>query len=405
MHSSTSNSNGVCLEGPWLKTWLLAIAVTLAVLAGWELSLRRMGYRPTVVDDEALWAEQRNRVYTDCCEKAVVLLGDCRVLLGLMPQVLQAGFPGYRVVQLAVQETSPIAALRDLAADERFNGIVVCGLNARLLCKDMWDTQQRYVDYYHNNYGLNAKLNRSFSTLMQRTFAAIHSQLRLDDLVIRLAQGQPLPSPYYLETREDRSRLADYRRVDLQVHRKWAYDRTRWLSNDRDLPGTAEWLHDAMEVEQWVKAIQDRGGRVVFVQLPTTGQLYSYDEIIFPKKMYWDAFAARTSALCIHFKDVPQLAGFDCPDLSHLDRADAPRFTTELGTVLAARELLDMPMRRHGLRAGRRKAREVPLPHGHAASISHRPGAPAVRPLLTSDIGSIRSHVTEFLRAGTRLFR
>ena len=307
-----------------------------------------------------------------------------------MPQVLQASFPGYRVVQLAVQETSPIATLRDLAADERFNGIVVCGLNARLLCKDMWDTQQRYVDYYHNNYGLNAKLNRSFSTLMQRTFAAIHSQLRLDDLVIRLAQGQPLPSPYYLETQEDRSRLADYRRVDLQVHRKWAYDRTRWLSNDRDLPGTAEWLHDAMEVEEWVKAIQARGGRVVFVQLPTTGQLYSYDEIIFPKKMYWDAFAARTSALCIHFKDVPQLAGFDCPDLSHLDRADAPRFTTELGSSAGGSRPARYPDVRRGLKAGRRKAHEVPLSDGPQPAYRIDQSAPAVRPLLPREIGSIR---------------
>jgi hypothetical protein len=65
--------------------------------------------------------------------------------------------------------------------------------------------------------------------------------------------------------------------------------------------------------------------------------------MIFPKKDYWDAFAARTSALCIHFKDLPQLASFDCPDLSHLDRNDAPRFTMELGQTLAARELLGAP--------------------------------------------------------------
>lgn len=343
MHSSIFSSSTGYPQNHWLKTWLLAIAVAATLLAGWEAVLRHMGHRPTVVDDEALWAGQRDRVYTECCEKAVVLMGDCRILLGLVPQVLQDNFPGYRVVQLAVQETSPIATLRDLAEDERFDGIVIAGLNARLLSRDMWDTQQRYVDYYHSQYGLNTKLNRFFSTLAQKNLASIHPQLHLNDIIIRLAQGEPLPSPYYLETQADRSRLADYRRVDLQAHRKWAYDRTRWLSNDRDLPGAAEWLQDAMEVEEWVTAIQARGGRVVFVQLPTTGQLYSYDEIIFPKKLYWDAFAARTSALCIHFKDVPELAGFDCPDLSHLDRADAPRFTMELGTALADRNLLNVP--------------------------------------------------------------
>ena len=47
----------------------------------------------------------------------------------------------------------------------------------------------------------------------------------------------------------------------------------------------------------------------------------------------------KTSALCIHFQDVPQLAAFPCPDWSHLDRTDAPRFTQELAKVLAGRGL------------------------------------------------------------------
>ena len=340
MHSSTSSSDTVCLQGPWLKTWLLAIGLTLAVLGGWELTLRRMGHRPNVIDDEALWAGQRDRVYTRGGEKPIVLIGDCRTQLGLVPTVLRDSFAGRRVVQLAVEGSSPIATLRDLAADEAFNGTVICGLDARLLCRDLWDTQQHYVDYYHRQYGLNQKLNRFFSTLAQEHVVSIDPQLRLNNLLVRLATGQPWPAPYYLRTQADRSRLADYSRVDLEAHRKWACDRTTWLATNRDLPWTEEWLQDAMEVEPWVDAIVARGGRVVFVQFPTTGHLFAYDEAIFPKEKFWDAFAARTSALCIHFKDVPELAAFDCPDWSHLDRTDALRFTTELGRTLADRELL-----------------------------------------------------------------
>jgi hypothetical protein len=142
--------------------------VTLAFLGGWELTLRHMGHRPNLTDDEALWASQRDRVYTRAGRKPIVLIGDCRIQLGLVPEVLRDNFSGHPVVQLAVQESSPIATFRDLAADEKFNGIVICGLDARLLYKDMWDTQQRYVDYYHRQYGLNAKLNRFFSTLAQK---------------------------------------------------------------------------------------------------------------------------------------------------------------------------------------------------------------------------------------------
>jgi hypothetical protein len=137
--------------------------------------------------------------------------------------------------------------------------------------------------------------------------------------------------------------LADYSRVDLKAHRKWVYDRAYWLSNNKDLPWTEEWLQGAMELEPWVNAIQSRGGRVVFVQFPTTGHLFTYDDTLFPKKEFWDAFAARTSALCVHFKDVPPLAAFECPDWSHLDRVDAPRFTTELGRILADRGLFGAP--------------------------------------------------------------
>ncbi len=343
MHSSTSNFNCQCPDGPWLKTWLGTTLLTLTLLSGWEGALRSLGHRPTVVDDEALWAAQRDRVYTDCCERAVVLLGDCRMQLGLVPSVLAERFPGYRAVELAVQETSPVAVLRDLAADEKFNGIVVCALNARLLCKDMWDSQQPYVDYYHHKYSLNEKLNRSFSNLVERTFTAVHPQLRLDDLVVHLVKNGRLPSPYYIETHADRSRLADYSGVDLEAHRAYALGRANWLYTGRSLPSSVRWLEDALEVEGWVKAIQARGGRVVFVQFPTTGAHLRFDEFMFPKARYWDAFAAQTSALCLHFADVPELSDFDCPDTSHLDRAEAPRFTMALGKVLEDHGLLGEP--------------------------------------------------------------
>ncbi len=341
MRSSTF-SFSECREGPWLRTWLVAAGLIVTLLAGWECTLRGLGYRPTVVDDKALWAAQRERVYSDGNEKTVVLLGDCRMQLGSVPQVLAEQFPGHRVVQLAVEQTSPVATLRDLAADERFDGVVICGLNARLLCEDLWDTQQPYVDYYHNKYTLNEKLNRLVSVIFQQRLAIIHPQLRLDDMLVHLVKTRRLPSPYYIETRADRSRLADYSGVDIEAHRQFTLGRAQWLCA-RTLPSSVKWVEDAMKLEEWVQAIQCRGGHVIFIQFPTTGDHLRYDEFMFPKAQYWDAFAAKTSALCLHFQDVPQLADFACPDWSHLDRADAPRFTQELARVLDERGLFKEP--------------------------------------------------------------
>jgi hypothetical protein len=303
------------------------------MLLGWEMTLRSLGHRPTVVDDDALWATQRNRVYGDCCSKAIVLLGDCRIQGDLVPQVLARKFPDHRVVQLAVEGTSPVATLQDLASDEKFNGVVLCATNARMLCEDMWDTQQPYIEYYHTDYGLNQRLNRSLSALMQQSLVAVHPQLRLDDIIVHLAKKREFLPPHYIETHADRSRMIDYSHVDVEAHRLWALGRTQSLCG-MALPTATKWLEDLTKLEQSIDAIQARGGRVIFLQLPTTGDHLRYDEWIFPKARFWDALAAQTSALCIHFKDVPELSGFECPDSSHLDRRDAPRFTLELAKVL-----------------------------------------------------------------------
>jgi len=343
VRSSIFSSNADYPKGGWLKTWLLALALSGTLLLGWEAVLRSLGHRPTVVDDKALWAVQRDRVYTDCCETPVVLLGDCRMQLDVVPQVLRDRLPHTRIVQLAVEQTSPVAVLRDLASDERFRGIVLCALSERLLCKDMWDTQQPYVDFYHAQYTLNEKLNRLLSTAVQRTFTVVHPELRLDDVIVSLVKTRRLPSPYYIEIHADRSRLGDYSHQDLQAHRAWVLGRAKWLYTESELPGARQWLQEAVEIEKHVQAIQGRGGRVVFLRLPTTGDHFTYDEFMFPKEMYWDLFAAQTSALCIHFKDLPQLSAFDCPDTSHLDRRDAPRFTRELAKVLEDRGLFSIP--------------------------------------------------------------
>jgi hypothetical protein len=355
VRSSTFSSSTDYPQGDWLKTWLLAFALAGTLLLGWEAFLRSRGHQPTVVDDKALWALQRDRVYPDNGETAVVLLGDCRMQLDIVPQILRERFPHARIVQLAVEQTSPIAALRDLAADERFRGIIICAFNERLLCQDMWDTLQPYVDYYHAQYTLNEKLNRLLSTAAQRTFTVIHPELRLDDVIVSLAKTRRLPSPYYIEIHADRSRLADYSNEDLQAHRAWVLGRAQWLCTESELPGARQWLQEATELEPYVQAVQGRGGRVVFLRLPTTADHFTYDEFMFPKQMYWDRFAAQTSALCLHFKDLPQLSAFDCPDTAHLDRNDAPRFTRELAHALEDRGLFGAP---GGTISGQRDAGE-----------------------------------------------
>lgn len=88
------------------------------------------------------------------------------------------------------------------------------------------------------------------------------------------------------------------------------------------------------EIEQDVSLIQARGGRVVFVRFPVSGEFLEMEENLFPRTQYWDAFARQTQGLTIHFQDYEKLAGFVAPDGSHLDYRDAEKFSLALAAVL-----------------------------------------------------------------------
>jgi len=87
-------------------------------------------------------------------------------------------------------------------------------------------------------------------------------------------------------------------------------------------------------IESSVERYQRRGCRVVLVCLPCSGEVWAAEEQYTPKELYWDRFARGTAAETIHFRDHPSLSHFECPDGSHLDFADAGRFTRALAEIL-----------------------------------------------------------------------
>jgi hypothetical protein len=80
--------------------------------------------------------------------------------------------------------------------------------------------------------------------------------------------------------------------------------------------------------------IRARGGEVVLIRMPTSGDLWTLHELQYPRAEYWDRLVAVTGLPAIHFADYPGLSGFECPDFSHLDARDSPRFTQALAAIL-----------------------------------------------------------------------
>lgn len=358
MPSSISSSNDRLPDGPWGRTWLLAVLLAIALAAGVESYWRSQGQRaPMVVDDKDNWSLQREQVSTGD-RQAVALLGMSRIQLGFATQVFRDRFPNYALGNLCVEGLAPFATLRDLANDESFQGVVVIEITEPGVMKGLWENQQPYVDYFHSNWRFDKRIVRSTANVIQSHLVMVNPSLCIRELLTKAIEGK-WPVPNYLVTHADRSRLADFSKADMM--RLWMFLGDiilgdRYARRDRPskaaVPASADttvadsmaqWLEDVAAFDQQVKAIQSRGGKVVFVRYPISGATRFGIDLAFPRQQYWDTFAKNISAIAIHCDDVPGLRGYPTPDWSHLGEADAHRFTAALLDELERQGVLTPP--------------------------------------------------------------
>lgn len=286
------------------------------------------------------WSLHRKQIYARGEETPFVLLGASRIQLGFALDELTRRYPEYRPIQLAIDGHYPWAALRDLAQDEDFRGIVLCSIKAEGFSRSHWEDQSPYVTYYQNHSNLNKRINAWISSQLQSRIALMYPTLRLDNVLKSLIETASLPAPPYLVTLPSRERIADYSLTNMDAFRQDRIASVKEHYADLDEFSPAEWLQEAMQIEPYVRAIQKRGGTVVFVRYPSSGEYWEYEERTCPKAQCWDILAEKTEATTIHFRDFPTLARFDCPDTSHLDYRDAIPFTHSLLEILERRGVL-----------------------------------------------------------------
>ena len=341
MPSSISSSKDRVPRDPGGRSMIVAVVLFAVTFCGVEMFWRLQGHGASVVDDPAWWAYHRASIY-EGNPKTIVLLGGSRMQLDFSTEVARKRLPEWHVVQLAIDGRGPVAALRDLADDQAFVGVVICAVTAPILARDKWDDQQEYVEYYRRNHeiSLNSKLNRVISSHIQSNLVAVNPWVSSRRVIGRLLRREGLPPPHYLTTHYDRSRSADYAKLDIAAHRQRRIDKFFQSVKRKTPPLPEEWLDELAPIEKAVQSIQIRGGRVVFVRFPTTGERFLRGERYMPRRHYWDRFAERTAGCTIHFLDVPALADFECPDNSHIDLRDKPRFTNALLDELVRRGVI-----------------------------------------------------------------
>ncbi|MBS0515756.1 MAG: hypothetical protein JSS16_09800 [Proteobacteria bacterium] len=329
----------------WRPIFLVSLLLFLVLLGAWEAYWRAFGATPGYYNSDGEWAQQRRRIDAGEGNKTV-LIGASRMLFDLRLDVWQKA-AGERPIQLAIEGTSALPVLEDLAADPNFTGHLLVGVASDVLFAG-FAYRGDVVPYYHKQSPSQRIGNRLSRWLIEPYFAFFDFDFALAAVLKR--QGWParagMPVIYdvrkLLEQGPDRdthmwSKVEtdpQYRELARAI---WAQRFDAPPPPNMDTPEKLQKVIDT-QIERAVAAVtklRARGVKVLFVRPPTGGRYLEFDNKVFPREKTWDVLLAKTGAPGIHFQDYPELhRNWDLPEWSHLSLADSGHYTTALYTII-----------------------------------------------------------------------
>lgn len=325
MPSSTSSSERHAPPGNWRTIWVVALVIAISTTWCSERVLRDHGQRPSVVDDPVRWALARRSIDDDA--RAVALVGTSRMQLAFARDTFAQLLPDRRPVQLAINGVPAISILADLAADERFRGFAVVDMDEwDIAWGDPADMARPYLERAGSLWRApGAVANRVLSTVPQEHLASLAIGGRA--LLAAIGRGKSPPATW-VATDRHRVGRGDYSLASAAALRAKA--RKRYTNFEAPSLEPAAWVERALAIEPYVRAIRARGGDVIVLRLPISGRLAELFEQHYPRRLYWDAFAARSTARVLHYEDLPGMSDVQCPDEMHVDQRDQATFTRAL---------------------------------------------------------------------------
>ena len=333
---------------PWRGLTVVVALIVIAAASAWEFYCRSIGYRPTLNDNEDLWTMTRRSVKPE----SIVIIGDSRAWFDLDLDELQKGL-GKRPVQLAMGGSCAYPVLADLANDESFHGTIICSVVPRMFVAPPgtppMERGEKAVRRSHTQTPAQRASQYLAMPLEEHVAFLKQEDLTLDDLLKRLpisnrpyAQVSPRLPPYFgTLDRERRARMIEecaWPGSELQKR-----IRQIWLPLFTPPPpptyipkeefgkkiGAAieARFHD---VATAVEKLRARGGKIVFVRFPESGELKKLEDRETPRAGIWDQVIKKTGAPGIYYEDYPELSGFNCPEWSHLSAGDSVEFSKRL---------------------------------------------------------------------------
>ena len=328
---------------PWLRIFLIMLPLTALLLVGWEMYWRAFGVIPSYRNSNGEWAEQRRRIDQGEGGKTV-LIGASRVLFDVQLPVWER-LTGERPIQLAIEGTSPLPVMEDLAADPNFTGRLLIGVAPDIFFSG-FTYRGDVLPYFHKQSPSQRSGNWLSKRLLEPFLAFYDPDFALATVVKR--QAWPL-RPGLRKSTDVRKLLVQdtdrnsymWSKVEADPDYR-ALARSIWAQDfDGPLPGmdTPEKKQEAIDkqIQRAVDALtklRARGVEALFLRAPSGGEYYAFEQRELPRAISWDLLLQRTGAPGIHFEDHPELQGLETPEWSHLSASDARKFTSALVAII-----------------------------------------------------------------------
>jgi hypothetical protein len=331
---------------PWRGMTVIVALIVCAATFAWELYVRSIGYAPTLNDTEDLWTQVRRRVQPE----SIVIVGDSRPLFDLDLDEVEKGL-GKRPIQIALAGSCAYPVLADLINDDKFHGTVICSIVPGMFFVPggpLLETSEKALKRYRTQTVAQRTSHHLGMFLEERIAFLKQEDLTLDALLAKLpipnrqnAHVPPtLPPDFQTVDHERRMRMtencAQPGELQTRIQQIWLPLFTP--------PPPPSYVPREVFMEQMGKAVEarfrdtvaavnklrSRGGKIVFVRFPHSGELKALEDRLSPRNKTWDPLITSTGAPGIYYSDFPELSGFNCPEWSHLSAGDSVEFTKRL---------------------------------------------------------------------------
>ena len=328
-----------------LKAFVGTIVVVLGFAFSYEWYWRSKGLNISYNDDKVLWARHRRQVYMPS-DQATILLGSSRIKFDVDVATWKEE-TGEKAIQLSLPGTPPHLILRHLANDVNFKGKVIIDvmeLQFFAIDRERREKSAREAIEYFDNETPAQKTGALINHTLESKIVFLEEGLLgltrlLDDFQLPNRAGVTGAPEIIKEFRtlsfERQGFLTPIFLSDTLLQKRQMENRKKSgaLSIRPSLKGESlDELFKALATS--ISKIRKRGGEVIFIRPPSSGEDWRIENIVNPRPFYYEALLTSTKTQGIHFLDYSETAKLICVDGSHLSPQDAVIYTRHLIKIL-----------------------------------------------------------------------